>query len=125
MLLKVGKSRNVSFKLTILSKNERTNSGFFLPNSTKNEFVRSFFGRIRGYQKIEINWPLETNFIQVPRVKALFKAGQYCSWSIGFIFWKKYSVIFDIFVHTSYLFCFIIFLIYWISQDWEFKNQNY
>ena len=27
------------------------NSGF-LPNSTKNEFVRSFFGRIRGYQKV-------------------------------------------------------------------------
>ena len=24
---------------------------FFLPNSTKNEFVRSFFGRIRWYQK--------------------------------------------------------------------------
>jgi hypothetical protein len=23
-----------------------------LPNSTKNEFVRSFFGRIRGYQKV-------------------------------------------------------------------------
>ena len=30
-------------------KNERTNS-VLLPNSTKNKFVCSFFGRIRGYQ---------------------------------------------------------------------------
>ena len=67
---------------------------------------------------------LETNFIQVLRVKALFKAEQYCSWSIGFIYWKKYSVIFDIFIHTSYLFSFIIFWIYWIFQDWEFKTTR-
>ena len=50
-IIKVRQSRNVSFKPTILPKNERTNS-VFLPNSTKNEFVRSFFGRIRGYQKV-------------------------------------------------------------------------
>ena len=49
--LKVRQSRNVSFKPMILPKQERMNSGF-LPNSTKNEFVRSFFGRIRGYQKV-------------------------------------------------------------------------
>ena len=35
----------------ILRINERTNL-VFLPNSTKNEFVRSFFGRIRGYQRV-------------------------------------------------------------------------
>ena len=46
---------------------------------------------------------LETNFIQVPRVKALFKSGQYCSWSIGFICSKNYSVIFYIFIHDKYL----------------------
>ena len=49
--LKVRQSRNVSFKLTILPKNEQTNS-FILPNSTKNEFAGSFLGRIRGYQKV-------------------------------------------------------------------------
>ena len=54
-LVKVRQSRNGFFKPTILPKNEQTNS-VFLPNSTKNEFVHSFFGRIRGYQKII--WPL-------------------------------------------------------------------
>ena len=34
----------------ILQKNERTNS-FLVLLGQKNEFVRSFFGRIRGYQK--------------------------------------------------------------------------
>ena len=34
------------------SKKQTNKFGFFLPESTKNEFVRSFFGRIRGYQKV-------------------------------------------------------------------------
>ena len=34
------------------SSKKRTNEFGFLPNSIKNEFVRSFFGRIRGYQKV-------------------------------------------------------------------------
>ena len=50
-IIKVTQSRNVSFKAMILPKNEQTNS-FFLLNSTKNEFVCSFFGRIRGCQKV-------------------------------------------------------------------------
>ena len=34
------------------SSKKQTNEFVFWPNSTKNEFVRSFFGRIRGYQKV-------------------------------------------------------------------------
>ena len=53
VVLKVRQSRNVSFKPTILPK-KRTNEFvvFCLNNSTKNEFVRSFVGRIRGCQKV-------------------------------------------------------------------------
>ena len=50
LFVKVRQIRKRFFKPTIPPKKERTNS-FFLPNSTKNEFVRSFFGGIRGYQK--------------------------------------------------------------------------
>ena len=50
VFLKVGQIRNVSFKPTILPKNERTNS-FFLPNSTKNEFVRSFLEEFKDTKK--------------------------------------------------------------------------
>ena len=34
------------------SSKKRTNEFVFWPNSIKNEFVRLFFGRIRGYQKV-------------------------------------------------------------------------
>ena len=56
VLLKVRQSRNVSFKPTILPKNELINSGFF-PNSTKIELIHSFFGRIWGYQKVLLKLP--------------------------------------------------------------------
>ena len=49
-IVKVRQIRNGFFKPTIPPKNERMNS-VFLPDSTKNEFVRSFFGGNRGYQK--------------------------------------------------------------------------
>ena len=45
--LKVRQSRNVFFKLTILPKNERTNT-----SSTMIELFHSVFGRIRGEQKV-------------------------------------------------------------------------
>ena len=34
------------------SSKKRKNEFGFLPDSAKNELVRSFFGRIRGYQKV-------------------------------------------------------------------------
>ena len=55
LLLKVKQSRNVFFKPTILPKKERTNL-VFLPNSITCIIMiilfRSFFGRIRGWQRV-------------------------------------------------------------------------
>jgi hypothetical protein len=49
--IKVRQIRNGFFKPRIPPKNERKNS-FFWPNRTINEFFRSFFGGIRGCQKV-------------------------------------------------------------------------
>ena len=53
--LKVRWFRNNFWYPRILPKNERTNS-FLVLLGKKTEFVRSFFGRIRGYQKLFRNF---------------------------------------------------------------------
>ena len=49
-----GQTKSYCFFQADDSSKKRTNEFvlFFFSNSTKNEFVRSFFGRIRGYQKV-------------------------------------------------------------------------
>ena len=69
LMVKVSKFRNNFWYLRILPKSEQTNS-VFLPNSTKNEFVRSFFGRIRGYQEsfqnyLTFNYSRKRHFLTV------------------------------------------------------------